>query len=1080
MLSRTTIDQVNDLPLDQVISKYVELKKSGSQLVGKSPFTDEKSGSFHVSISKGIWKCFSTGKGGNNGISFIMEKMSFDFVEAVKHLAQDHSILVEYDNSDKAKTYQAKVESIKRVTDINALALEYYISKIENIPEEKKRATPEMYERFSLGYAPDEWSGLLDNLLAKGFSIEQILRSGLIVKSEKSDKYFDFFRGRIMFPVFSPAGKILGFSGRNIIDKKNPEDKEISKVLNSKETEAYNKSQSILGIYQAKESIIRMGFTCLLEGNFDVTSFHQMGMTNAIGTLGTAFTPDQADIIKKYTDTVCLCVDNDPAGRKSIEKNTVTLLEKGFKVFLFRPIIEGEDAEMTIKDPKYKGLDPDDYIKKIDWTGISFSDHFEEKKEDSIEYLASEYFKDASTLIAKSDSEKKLVKLLSYISDVSLRNSYVKHFAKSHGIEKSSVEKSITIELSERKESALDDPNEKKHRLPSHLKDEDKDNFKEHGFYEDHIKTQIGYYFPSAGVGFERISNFTIKPFFQIRKAENSKRIVELKNPHESKVVIISNKAFVSSMMFEEVVMNEGNFNFTGTKKQYQRIRTKLLNQFPVCMEITTLGWQSRGFYAFGNGIVDGNFRKVDECGICHYGKEMFFLPAFSKIYSDLQDGDDPYESDRSFEYKPSGISMRQWATKMQRVHGENGMWSVLHVIATIYRDFIFSVNNYFPILFNFGVPQTGKSTCARSSNAVFFGHQPAFFLPSGTPVAFNRRLARVKNAVAWFDEYSNQIEEKRFQSLKGSFDGTGHEKGTMTTDNKTITSKINSAPIISGQYLPTRDGNALFSRCAILYFSIKREDRTVEDEKEFEELVEWERKGLSDIIVEVVKYRDYFVSNYTTEQFEMNSLIKKDLSGQPHEGRVMGNWSLFMTIAKMMIDKLHLPFVFEDVYKFGLVNIIKQSEQIGDSNDLAGFWKMVEYLSFQGMIKISEDYVVETRTSLKIRESKDKEVTIDLGSGEKVIFIKFSKIHAQYMENHRKQFGENGVNEQSLKSYFKGNKTFLGAVSVVNFDGHKTSGYAFRFDMLGISLRGVNEDRSVPNNSTPPLPSQNDNDLPF
>jgi DNA primase len=1083
MLSQSTIDQVNDLPLDQVISKYVALKKQGSQLTGKSPFTEEKTGSFQVSMSKGCWKCFSSGKGGGNGISFVMEKTGATFVEAIKELAQDHGIALEYNDSEKSKAYLARAEKVRTITDINSAALEYFISNTKEIPQEKRRANETMYDRFSLGYAPNEWAGLMNHLLSKGYSQDQLIRAGLIVKSEDGKKCFDFFRGRIVFPIFSASGKVLGFSGRNIIDKKNPDDREITKVINSKETDAYNKSNSILGIYQAKAAIIQMGFACLVEGNFDVTSLHQVGMENTIAPLGTAFTKEQAKIIRKFTDTIALFIDNDKAGRKDIEKNTIMLLENGFKVYLFIPINDEEDSIKTENDPDHKGLDPDDYIQKNDWTGISFLDHFNETKRDAIEYLTDQYFKNAKSVVAISTAETNLTKLLSYISDAALRNSYIKHFAKSHKIERASVEKAVSVEISIRNNNPLEDPNEKKHRLPSHLKEEDQDNFKEHGFYEDHIKEKIGYYFPAQGVGFERISNFTIKPFFQIRKTENSKRIVELKNPYGSKVIEISNKAFVSAPMFEEIVMNYGNYNFTGSKKQYQRIRTKLLDQFPICDEITTLGWQSKGFYAFANGIVDGNFRKVDDYGICHYGDEQFFLPAFSKIYKDAQEEDDMYEADRFFQYKPSGITMAQWTAKMIRVHGENGMWSALHVIASIYRDFIFSINNYFPILFNFGLPQTGKSTCARSVNSIFFGQQAAFLLPSGTPVSFNRRLARVKNAVVWFDEYTNNIDERRFQSLKGSYDGTGHEKGVMSNDNKTIATKINSAPVISGQFLPTRDGNSLFTRCMILYFTVKPEDRTIEDAKEFDELNEWERKGLSDLIIETVKFRDYFVNAYPREQFEMNSRLKNDLQNEDFEGRVMQNWSLLMTIAKLMIEKLHLPFTMEEVYKSGLQNIVKQSEQIGDSNDLAGFWKMVEYLSFQSLIRVTEDYIIRKETSIKVREGRGKDLHIDLGAGENVLYIRFTKVHALYMENHRKQTGENGVPEQSLKSYLKANKTFLGSVAVVNFDGQKSSAYAFKFDMLGIALKGWNDDHQVTQQEVKPTVSVLDTaqeDLPF
>lgn len=1060
MLSRTTIDQVNDLPLDQVISKYVELKGSGRQLTGKSPFTDEKTGSFQVSLSKGCWKCFSTGKGGSSPVKFVMLHKNLEWIEAVKLLAAEHDIPLEYDDSEKAQAYVEKAKTAVQIHDINASAMEYFISNIDKIPEDKRRASKEMYERFSIGYAPEDWSGLMNNLLSKGYSVDQLIRAGLVVKSTDKDKIFDFFRGRIIFPIFSTSGKVLGFSGRDITTP--VEGKSVSKYMNTKDSDVYSKSNTLLGLYQSIHGIREKEYVNVTEGNFNVSSFHSVGMDNIVAHLGSAFTKEQAQILKKYTSSICLCVDNDAAGKKKIEDNTVMLLELGFTVQMFISDIEGQD--------------PDDYVQKNDWSSGNFVEEFNQKKQDAVEYLAELYFTGATSIVQKSQAESKLTKLLSCVADAQLRNAYILNLSKKYKVVKASVEKSVSTELATRNNPEAD-PNQKGPKLPSYLKEEDHSNFKEFGFYSDTIKEKIGYYFPGSGVGFERISNFIITPMFQIRKQDNSKRIVQIRNAYVTKVIEISNKAFVSPQMFEEIVMNYGNFDFTGSKKQYQRIRSKLLAQFPMCDEITTLGWQTKGFYAFADGIIDDGFRPIDKNGMCHYNEEKFFLPAFSSIYSDAQEEDDMYEADRFFRFRPSSITMENWTSKMIRVHGENGMWSALHVIASIYRDFIFSIKNYFPILFNFGLPQTGKSTCARSVNSIFFGQQAAFLLPSGTPVSFNRRLARVKNAVVWFDEYTNAIDEKRFQSLKGSYDGTGHEKGVMSNDNKTISTKINSAPVISGQFLPTRDGNSLFTRCMILYFTVKPEDRSIEDLKEFDELNEWERKGLSNLIVEIVKYRDYFTQNFPHTQFEMESKVKADLMNEEFEGRVMQNWTLLMTIAKLMIDKLRLPFTFEEVYKSGLQNILKQSEQVSDSNDLASYWKMIEYLSFQHQIRVKEDYKVKEEIQVKVREGREGDRWVDLGKGEKVLYLKLTKIHMLYMEAHRKQTGENGVPEQSIKSYIKSSKAFIGNIAVVDFDGLKTSAYAFRYDMLGITLKGVGDVQKDP---VPAAPEIKADDLPF
>ena len=221
MLSRATIDAVNDLDLVQVIGKYVELKKSGASYKGKSPFSEEKTGSFFVSPAKSCWKCFSSGKGGASSISFVMEKEGMSYPEAVKEIANQHGIAIEFDDAERSQKYAEKQERVKNLNEVNVLALEYFTQEahISAIPVEKLRATPAMYEKFALGYAPDSFDGLLKFLKAKGISEEMILKAGLAKKSEKG-KVYDFFRGRIMFPIFTESGKIIGFSGRNILEER--------------------------------------------------------------------------------------------------------------------------------------------------------------------------------------------------------------------------------------------------------------------------------------------------------------------------------------------------------------------------------------------------------------------------------------------------------------------------------------------------------------------------------------------------------------------------------------------------------------------------------------------------------------------------------------------------------------------------------------------------------------------------------------------------------------------------------------------------------------------------------------------
>lgn len=1071
MLSNSTIDAVNDLDIIQVISKYCDLKKTGANYKGKSPFTEEKSPSFVVSPGKGCWKCFSTGKGGATAISFVMQKENMTFPEAVKEIASVFNILIEFDSSERSIQYQEKQERIKTLNEVNQAALEFFTLKenLEMIPRSKMRTTGEMYDKFSLGYAPesDNWNALLSYLKGKGFSEELILKSGLASKSEKG-KVYDFFRGRIMFPIFTDSGKLIGFSGRNIL----PEDekKKIPKILNTSETEAYSKSNSLLGIHLAKKSIQEMGFAIKVEGNFDVTSLHTIGLTNTVAALGTAFTSDQMQLIRKFTDTILLFIDNDNAGKSKILKDTINCLENSLKVYLFIPEVEKQDADDLVQE--YPPSQYDLLREKII-----------DEKIDAVEYLVKKLYDEAKTTIEKTNAETKTAEILAAITDAQLRNSYVKLFAREYKIERKLVEQKVKINVAAK--SVLNDEDVDGFILPRHLSKDEIQDFSEFGFYKELDPKKIGYYYPKGNSfkDFDRVSNFIIKPVFQVENKDDSKRIVEIQNSHKKVILEISNKALLSLQSFREAVGNHGNFYFKGSVNQHQSLYIKLMDQFPFCSEIRTLGWNKSGnFFAFADGIVrDNAFKKIDPFGIVEANDRKFFIPAFSEINKNIEEDDDFYEADRFMRYKPNKmVNMRIWGSKMERVYGNNGIWASVFFMASCFRDIIFSNTQIFPILFMVGQPQTGKSTCARSLATIFTADQPAFNLSTGTAVGFQRRLARLRNCFIWLDEYRNDIDMKRIQALKGGFDGTGAEKGIMTNDNRTKSTKINSGFGISGQHYPTIDENALLTRSILLEFTRKQEDLTNEDVIEYEELNKWQMEGLSNLIMETLAYRDYFDEQWR-ERFQLiYKKVSKDLGINHYEGRIMQSISVMLTTLNLLGEKLNLPFQFKHVYEMGIDHIISQSSISSETNVLSSFWKMLEFLSFDHLIRNDEDYKVVNLSSLKVRSKGDKDEVLNFSSNKNVLFLRFQRIFPKYSENHRKQTGENGHAETSLKSYMKSDKkAFLGNVKAVDFGSGQTSAYAFDYDLLPLILKDVSVTNKAENNSFAQEKSE-DSKLPF
>ncbi|MCT4562675.1 MAG: DNA primase [Crocinitomicaceae bacterium] len=1056
LISKKTIEEVENLPLSTVIGKYVELKKSGSGYSGLSPFTEEKTPSFHVSDSKSLWKCFSSGKGGNNPITFVMEVKTLDFPEAVKEIAGQFNILLEYDDSKSAKEFIRQQQKKAEINDINQSALEYFIVHRDEMPAEHIRMSEATLEEMSIGFAPQTKDGLFTWLKNKGYSREACFESGLVSQNKMGQSY-DTFQGRVIFPVYDRNGKLNGFTGKRVDGQKE------FKYLNSKDSAAFNKSKALLGIHLAKAEMKGRDEVIVVEGNYDVSACRDQNLNHVVAPLGTAFTEDHIEEIMKYTKNFILFRDNDKAGLAKIERDTISILEKGGTVRLVIPSEEGQD--------------PWDMIHQCE---VDFKDQFKSFQIDAVNYLAEDYFKDATTDIEKTKALSNLSKLLASVSDHRLRKTYIQSFAKTHKIDKSTVEQDVKVEILSRKEPEEDETPDG-YRLPSFLSKEDMAEWNEFGFFPDRNIKKIGYYFGGANYSLERITNFLIIPLFQIKSYDDSSRIMQIDNGVKQVMLQVPNKAFSSVNYFEEIVANFGNFRFDGTKKHLNKIRAKIFPRFEFCDQIQTLGWNKNGFYAFANGIAERKFIPVDPNGIVRHADNNYFLPAYSKIAELLTDEDDVYEVDKQFTFKGSKVSFSEWAKQFDAVFADhnNGKIAILFLLASLFRDLIFKMNQgSFPLLYGFGTVETGKSSCARSISKVFYSQTAPLMLPTSTRIAIARKLARVRNSIVWLDEYDNNLDKDKFDLLKNSFDGGGRETGNIKSKYSTDNTKPNSSIFSTGQYLPTRDDNSLLTRMIVLNFTKKSAEFTMKEKTLYTDLIKMEDNGLSNILVEALQFRDVVEDEFEKTLFRTESDLKMKLQGKEPNGRILTNAAILLSMHRIFEERLNLPFNYETIEEVLSSIVIHQSEQVVDSNILANYWKMMEYLYEQQYIQENKDFKIETKHTVRIRVSRDEIKDITFDKPTKLLFIRFAKIHPLYLENHRKQHGENGQGETIIKNYMKSQKYFVGNAPAVDFEGKQTSAYVFDYDAIGINLEPFNyrkvEDEK-PQHATPAT-----DDLPF
>jgi len=420
LISKSTIDQVYETArLEEVIGDFVQLKKSGSNFKGLSPFSDERTPSFMVSPVKQIWKDFSSGKGGNV-VAFLMEHEHFTYPEAIKYLAKKYNIEVEEtERTDEQKQEADERESMYLVSEFaqshfSQMLWESELGKAIGLTYFKERGfTDETIKKFNLGYCLDQWDGFTTAALDKGYKLKYLEKTGLTIVKEDANnpnnpKKFDRFKGRVLFPIHSMSGRVLGFGGRILNN-----DKKAAKYLNSPESDIYHKSKVLYGIYFAKQAIAKEDNCYLVEGYTDVIQLYQRGIHNVVASSGTALTPEQIRLINRLTKNITVLFDGDAAGLRASLRGIDLILEQGMNVKVCA-FPEGED--------------PDSFAKNNELDEIT--QYLQRNSKDFIQFKASLLVEEAANdPIKRADTVRDIVHSISKIPDRIQKEIYIQECA---------------------------------------------------------------------------------------------------------------------------------------------------------------------------------------------------------------------------------------------------------------------------------------------------------------------------------------------------------------------------------------------------------------------------------------------------------------------------------------------------------------------------------------------------------------------------------------------------------------------------------------------------------------------------
>ena len=398
--------------VEEVIGDFVQLKRAGSNYKGLSPFSNERTPSFMVSPVKQIWKDFSSGKGGN-AIAFLMEHEHFTYPEAIRYLAKKYHIDIE--ETQQSSEEKEKADERESLYIVSEYAQQYFQDTLFNTEAGKaigmtyfkeRGFTEETIQKFRLGFSPDEWTAFTDNALAKGYQLEFLEKTGLTIVN--AERKFDRFKGRVMFPIHSMSGRVLGFGGRILTN-----DKKQAKYLNSPECEIYHKSKVLYGIFFAKQAIAKADNCYLVEGYTDVIQMHQKGIENVVASSGTALTQDQIRLIHRLTPNITVLYDGDAAGLRASIRGVDLILEQG----------------MNVKVCTFpEGDDPDSFARKTAYEDLVL--YLENNATDFIRFKASLLMQEAQNdPIKKAETIRDMVESISKIPDLIKREVYVRECA---------------------------------------------------------------------------------------------------------------------------------------------------------------------------------------------------------------------------------------------------------------------------------------------------------------------------------------------------------------------------------------------------------------------------------------------------------------------------------------------------------------------------------------------------------------------------------------------------------------------------------------------------------------------------
>lgn len=1029
MISENTLAKVRDLPIQRILEPYVKFKREGGHtLKGLCPFHSERTPSFAVNLSKNLYHCFGCNRGGD-GITFIMEKENLNFLDAVRFIAKQHNITIEYtkdgETTEEEKTEQKRKESLLVALDI---LQNFFVNNLRLAgSDETRHAQDYAYGRWpeefcseaGIGYAPKDGKAFMDFCRQKGIQEDLLFELGMFKRAEDNDVY-PMFRERIMIPVRNRWGRIIAYTARYI--GTNPK---APKYINSATSLIYTKGETLFGIDRAfrlrnPENII------IVEGAPDVLRMQSIGLENTVASLGTAWNENQLELLKRHTDSLCFIPDSDVsedglpgAGFKAAMENGALAIRKGFHVTVrelplgSRELTEEESQKMyegqaippeALREIPMKN-DADSYIQDEATYRNLREKHF-------IVWNAEKLFQAADSLAGQQKVVAQTADLLRYVKDQMVYDQCIEQLGQVYG--KARLWKDAVTQARNQARR-----NSRQSTMDKQL--EEADALRQLGLF---VRNNCYYALGDNEEDPTRISNFILTPLFHIYDENNGIRLFRLTNSYrQSGIIELKESELCSLTNFQQKVGSLGNYVWLGKIDKLNRVKEFLYARTDTAERIRKLGWNdSEQFFAFGNGIYQHQvFHEVDEMGIIRGdNRKAYYIPATSRIY---ENNPEIYQFERLMIHrKNNGVLLRSFIEKLTEVFGENARIAFCYLVATLFRDVVYKRTRHFPILNLFGEKGTGKTTLATSLEA-FFLHdvEPPNMGVASVP-AMNDRVSQAVNTLVVFDEYKNDLDIRKIAFLKGLWGGGGQTKKNTLTDGMASQTIVTTGVVICGQEKPTQD-MALYTR--VLFLSYTKTSFSYQEKQRYEELQAMCSLGLTHLTLEILQHRELFEKNFP----HMFTITKGELAtrmeSETIHDRIFGNWIIPLATFRTLESVIDFPFSYSQMLETTIKGIRHQNELAQESSEVADFWNMLQ--GWQSVGKCMEKVHFNIRYLTKFRPINLKE-DIEFKEGHPILYLNMAAISSLFSSrNSTQNITANRSSWSTILSYLKSHPAFLG-----------------------------------------------------